>query len=249
MKRLLILGGTGDAVKLATLAMSLPGLEVISTLAGRTRAPKAVAGKLRVGGFGGEAGLVAYLQTEQIDLLIDATHPFAARISWNGAGAAMKLEIPRLMLIRPAWVRLPADNWIEVESIEAALAAIPASVERIFLTIGRQQLAPFSILTDCWCLIRSIDPPDASILLPPGQLLLDRGPFSLEQERQLLIDYRIEAIVSKNSGGDATYAKIVAARELGLPVVMVQRPSVPEGESVVDVVGAIEWLQDRVSII
>ena len=259
MKRLSILGGTGDAVKLASLAIDLPGLTVITSLAGRTSAPKSLVGDVRIGGFGGEAGLIAYLQTEQIDLLIDATHPFAAQISRNAAGAATQLGIPRLMLIRPEWARLPKDNWIEVESVEAAVQAIPASAERIFVTIGRQQLAPFA-MTDKWCLMRSIDPPDPSILLPPGKLLLDRGPFNLESERELLREYQIQAIVSKNSGGDATYAKIIAARELGLPVVMVKRPilqgrgfssrgfanaNVPGGEVVADVAGAIEWLIDR----
>ncbi len=265
MKRLLILGGTGDAVKLASQAIllrrgycwgkrsatanDLPGLAVITSLAGRTSTPKALMGAVRVGGFGGEAGLIAYLQAEKIDLLIDATHPFAAQMSWHAAGAATKVGIPRLMLIRAEWTRLPADDWIEVESIEAAVTAIPATVERIFLTIGRQQLAPFASLTDKWCLMRSIDPPDRSILLPPGKLLLDRGPFSLEQELQLLRDYRIQAIVSKNSGGEATYAKIIAARELGLPVIMVQRSIVPDGDRVGDVLGAMKWLEDRVSII
>jgi precorrin-6A/cobalt-precorrin-6A reductase len=248
MKRLLILGGTGDAVQLAARAIDLPGLEVVTTLAGRTNNPQAVLGTVRIGGFGGEAGLVAYLQTEKIDFIIDATHPFAAQISWHVAGAATKVGIPRLLLVRPAWVRSIEDIWIEVERIEAAVQAIPASAERIFVTIGRQQLAPFAVLTDKWCLMRSIDPPDPSIPLPPGKLLLDRGPFSLEGERQLLREYQIQAIVSKNSGGDATYAKIIAARELGLPVVMVQRPIVPEGERVADVAGAVEWLIDRLEI-
>lgn len=248
MKRLLILGGTGDAVKLASLAVDLPGLAVITTLAGRTLTPKAVTGEVRIGGFGGEAGLAAYLQAESIDLVIDATHPFAAQISWHTAGAATKLGIPRLMLIRPAWARFPGDHWIEVESVSGAVASIPANAMRIFVTIGRQQLTLFADLTNKWCLMRSIDPPDLSIQLPPGKLLLDRGPFSLESERQLLRDYQIEVIVSKNSGGDATYAKIIAARELGLPVVMVQRPIVPEGESVSDVQGAMGWLGDQLSI-
>ncbi len=249
MKRLLILGGTGDAVKLASLAIGLPGWEVITTLAGRTRVPKIVAGTVRTGGFGGEAGLIEYLQMEKIDLLIDATHPFAAQISWHAAGAATTVGIPRLMLIRPAWERSTLANWIEVDRIEAAVGAIPATAMRIFLTIGRQQLALFASLTDRWCLIRSIDLPDPDMPLPPGKLLLDRGPFKLEQELQLLRDYRIEAIVSKNSGGDATSAKIIAAGELGLPVVMVQRPIMPEGSIVGDVLGAMKWLEDRVTII
>jgi precorrin-6A/cobalt-precorrin-6A reductase len=245
MKRLLILGGTGDAVKLLDRASLLPGLTVITTLAGRTRSPNPVAGEVRIGGFGGEAGLVEYLKVEKIDLIIDATHPFAAQISGNVAGAATQLAIPRIMLVRPAWARSPEDNWIEVESIDRAVAAIPAIAERIFVTIGRQQLAPFSQLTDRWCLMRSIDPPDATIPLPPGKILLDRGPFTLESERQLMMKYRIQAIVSKNSGGDATYAKIIAARELQIPIIMVQRPIAPEGDRVADLASAIQWLQNR----
>jgi precorrin-6A/cobalt-precorrin-6A reductase len=242
MRRLLIVGGTGDAVQLAAQAIDLPGWEVITTLAGITRAPQAISGTVRVGGFGGEAGLVAYLQAEQIEAIVDATHPFAARMSGHVAGAAIKVGIPWVMLVRPEWTRSPEDIWIEVESIEAAVAAIPASAERIFVTIGRQQLAPFANLTDRWCLMRSIDPPDPDLPLPPGRLLLDRGPFTLAGERQLLREYRIQAIVSKNSGGEATHAKIIAARELSLPVVMVQRPILPEGKRVRDVAGAIEWL-------
>ena len=248
VKKLLIVGGTGDAVRLAECAIDLPGLAVITTLAGRTANPHPVSGTVRIGGFGGEFGLVEYLQTERIDVIVDATHPFAAQISWHVAGAATKVGIPRLMLIRPGWRRSPEDNWIEVENVAAAVVAIPARAERIFVTIGRQQLAPFAVLTNKWCLMRSIDPPDPSIPLPPGKLLLDRGPFSLERERELLREYQIQAIVSKNSGGDATYAKIIAARELGLPVVMVQRPIVPEGEIVVDVASAIKWLQQQLSI-
>ncbi len=242
MKRLLILGGTGDAARLAAQTVGIPGLETITSLAGRTNEPGAIASPIRVGGFGGETGLAEYLQTMKIDLLIDATHPFAAQISWNAANAASTVGIPFLMLVRPVWRRSSLDNWIEVESIDQALASIPATAARIFLTIGRQQLAPFATLTDRWCLIRSIDPPAADLPLPPGKMLLDRGPFSLAQELQLLKDEQIDAIVSKNSGGEATYAKIMAARELNLPVVMVQRPMMPEGKQVEHVSDAIDWL-------
>jgi precorrin-6A/cobalt-precorrin-6A reductase len=244
-KRLLILGGTGDAAQLAAQAVNLPQLEVISTLAGRTTSPAPVASTVRIGGFGGEAGLVEYLREMKIDLLIDATHPFAAQISKNAAQAAHEVGIPWLMLIRPAWEKLPEDDWIEVESIEAAVTAIPATAERIFLTIGRQQLAPFASLIDRWFLMRSIDPPAPDIQLPPGKLLLDRGPFNIAQERQLFQDNRIQSIVSKNSGGDATYAKIIAAREMNIPIVMIQRPIAAAGDKVVDVSGALEWLCDR----
>jgi len=244
MKKILILGGTGDAVKLAANLAIIPEIEVISSLAGRTKRPAALVGQFRIGGFGGAEGLAQYLQLNSIDILIDATHPCAGQITLNGAIASQSVNIPHLMLVRPQWEKTTGDNWIEVESVEAAASAIPESVNRVFITSGRQQLEPFlkrsHIYPDTWYLMRSIDPPD--IELPNCEVLLDRGPFSLEQERQLLRDYQIEAIVSKNSGGDATYAKIIAARELGIPIVMVQRPAMPEGEKVTSIKEAIAWL-------
>lgn len=243
--RVLILGGTGDAAALATQLSLLPGVTVISSLAGRTLRPSTPIGTVRVGGFGGSDGLAVYLQTERIDALIDATHPFAAHISWNAAAAAKEISVPHLMLIRSAWEKVVGDRWLDVETVEAAAKAIPITARRIFLTIGRQQLAPFAPLTDRWFLIRSIDPPAPDLPLPPGELLLDRGPFTLASERALLQKHCIEAIVSKNSGGDATYAKVVAARELGLPIVMVQRPAMPPGKQVPDVASAVEWLKGQ----
>jgi precorrin-6A/cobalt-precorrin-6A reductase len=245
MKKVLILGGTGDAVKLAAKLATIPETEVISSLAGRTKKPAALVGQVRIGGFGGAEGLANYLQQNSIDILIDATHPCAGQITHNGAIASHIANIPHLMLVRPQWKRVTGDNWIEVESVEAAAKAIPESVNRIFITSGRQQLEPFlqrsHIYPDTWYLMRSIDPPE--IQLPNSKMLLDRGPFSLEQERKLLRDYQIQAIVSKNSGGDATYAKIIAARELAIPIVMVQRPVMPEGEKGTSIEEAIAWLQ------
>jgi precorrin-6A/cobalt-precorrin-6A reductase len=143
------------------------------------------------------------------------------------------------MVIRPAWLKTPEDRWIEVENVASAAQAIPAIAQRVFLSIGRQELTPFVNVPKVWFLMRSIDPPDLEI--PKGKLLLDRGPFSLQQERQLLQEYQIDAIVSKNSGGDATSAKIIAAREFGIPVVMVQRPAIPLGEQVTDADSAVVW--------
>ncbi|ELS33158.1 MULTISPECIES: cobalt-precorrin-6A reductase [Pseudanabaena] len=244
MKKVLILGGTGDAVKLAAKLDSIAEIEVISSLAGRTNKPVALVGQVRIGGFGGVEGLANYLQDNAIDFLIDATHPCAGQITCNAALAARKVNIPHLMLVRPQWQKTEGDRWIEVESVEAAAKAIPASVHRVFITSGRQQLEPFLqrslIYPEMWYLIRSIDPPD--LKLPNSQVLLDRGPFSLERERQLLQDLRIQAIVSKNSGGEATYAKVIAARELGLPIIMVQRPVMPEGNKVTSITEAITWL-------
>jgi precorrin-6A/cobalt-precorrin-6A reductase len=246
MTRILILGGTGDAAELAAKVSIIPGIEVITSLAGRTRQPATLVGPVRVGGFGGGSGLAVYLREERINLLIDATHPFAAQMSWNAATAATEVGIPYLILVRPAWTKMAGDEWIEVESVEAAVKAIPTTAKRVFLTIGRQQLAPFAALTETWFLMRAIDPPDVTI--PYGKLLLDRGPFNLASERKLLRDYQIQAIVSKNSGGEATYPKIIAARELGIPIVMVQRQVFPPGEQVADVESAVAWLNQNLNL-
>src|SRR5712691_12793264 len=242
MKRVLILGGTGEAAKLAVQAALLQGVEVITSLAGRTRHPVTPAGRVRIGGFGGEAGLVDYMREQRIALLIDATHPFAAHISFHAAIAAHACGLPYLLLVRPPWEPVEGDRWITVESIAAAVAVLPSVTQRVFLTTGRQDLAAFAPLKDLWFLMRMIDPPTSNTPVPQGTLVLERGPFTLEDERELLKTYAIGVIVSKNSGGDATYAKIRAARELALPVVMVQRPLMPVGEQVADVRAAFEWL-------
>ncbi|BAZ10050.1 precorrin-6x reductase [Calothrix sp. NIES-4071] len=244
---LLILGGTGDASELAKQASNIPSLEVRVSLAGRTSQPSDVSGIVRIGGFGGVDGLVTYLRAEQIDLLIDATHPFASQISWNAAAAVNIVGIPSLMLVRPGWEKDKSDNWVEVENVEAAANILPGLAKRVFLTIGRQQLAPFAYLNNIWFLMRAIDPPSPDIPLPQGKLLLARGPFSLEDEKKLLLEYEIDTVVSKNSGGGATYAKIIAARELGIKVVMVQRSPIPEGEKTTSAEGAMMWLVDKLS--
>lgn len=246
-KRLLILGGTGDAAELAVRASQIPDIEVITSLAGRTQQPATPTGTVRIGGFGGAAGLAAYLHDRAIDLLIDATHPFAAQISVNAAAAAAECQVRHLMLVRPAWQPVQGDRWIEVESHAAAATALSQQSKRVFLTIGRQELAAFAGLDAIWCLMRAIDPPAINTPIPNGKLLLDRGPFTLENERKLLLEYQIDTIVSKNSGGDATYAKIAAARELGIPVVMVQRQPIPDVEQVADVAGAMSWLVQQLN--
>jgi precorrin-6A/cobalt-precorrin-6A reductase len=243
MKRILILGGTTEAHRLATRLSEFQNLEITTSLAGRTNQPSPLSGQIRSGGFGGVPGLIEYLQAQAIDLLIDATHPFAAKISWNAATAAQETGIPHLLLLRPAWEKAPGDHWIEVETVEAAAIALPAAAKRVFLTVGRQQLAPFSTLSETWFLMRLIDPLGVDLTLPKGKVILDRGPFNLPQERQLLQDYGIDAIVSKNSGGSTTYAKVIAARDLHLPVIMVQRPVMPIVETVPDVAGAITWMR------
>jgi precorrin-6A/cobalt-precorrin-6A reductase len=246
--RLLILGGTGDAAELMARVATIAGIEAIASLAGRTREPTLPSGNVRVGGFGGASGMAEYLRQMRVDVLIDATHPFARQISWNAATAANEVRIPRLMLIRRAWEQVLGDRWLEVESNIAAAAVLENQAKRVFLTVGRQELSAFAYLQDIWFLMRMIDPPDADALVPPGIILCDRGPFALENEKQILIQHHIDTIVSKNSGGDATYAKIIAARELGIQVVMVNRPALPPGEQVADVDSAVSWLLEKLPV-
>lgn len=243
MKRLLILGGTGDAANLIERAGQLPGLTVIASLAGRTPKPNIPrSGLVRIGGFGGVAGLIDYLRREQVDLLVDATHPFATQISDHAARAAAVVGIPRLMLRRPQWEVQPGDHWLPATDSSGAAALLPGLGRRIFLTVGRQPLPAFAHLQQLWFLMRMITPPAGDAPTPPGQILLDQGPFTLTNEQALLTEHRIEVLVSKNSGGGAAYAKIHAARELGLPVVMISRPPLPTGEMVSDVEGSLNWI-------
>ena len=240
--RVLILGGTGEAAELAAKVANIQGIEAITSLAGRTRQPSLPLGDLRIGAFGGVIGLVNYLHQMKIDVLIDATHPFATQIASNASEAAIAVNIPRLKLIRPPWEQVNGDRWIEVDSIKAAAAVVENQSKRVFLSIGRQEIGAFAHLQHIWFLMRMIDPPEAKALVPPGKLLCDRGPFHLHNEREMLIQHEIDTIVSKNSGGDATYAKLVAARELNLPVVMVKRPPPPPGEQVTHIEEALLWL-------
>jgi precorrin-6A/cobalt-precorrin-6A reductase len=242
MMRVLILGGTGEAAELAAKVANIQGIEAITSLAGRTREPSVPLGDLRIGGFGGVAGLANYLHQMKIDLLIDATHPFATQIALNAADAAMEVKVPRLKLIRPPWKQVNGDRWIEVDSIKTAASVLENQSQRVFLTVGRQEIGAFAHLNQIWFLMRMIDPPEPKSLVPQGILLCDRGPFNLDNEREILIHHQINTIVSKNSGGDATYAKIIAARELQLKVVMVNRPPVPPGEQATDIDEVLVWL-------
>ena len=221
-RRLLILGGTGEATMLARHLADRPDLDVISSLAGRVASPALPIGAVRVGGFGGVDGLGTYLAERQIDAVIDATHPFAARMSQNAAEACRQARVPLLGFVRPAWTPEPGDRWLPAADMDAAAALCRG---RVFLTVGRQELAPFAAC-DAWFLVRTIDPP-GDPLPPRHALLFARGPFALAAEIDLLKANAIDLIVSKNSGGPATYAKVAAARALGLPVAMVERPSRP----------------------
>ena len=240
MARLLILGGTAEAAELAARLAGDDRLETVTSLAGLTRLPGAVAGRVRRGGFGGPDGLAAFLKEERYDALIDATHPFAARIAAHAAEAANLAGTARIKLVRPPFERTPADRFVPVRDMAEAAAALPQGA-RVFLAAGRREISVFASRTDLWCLVRMIEPPAAGEALPPGEVILGRPPSDPEAEIALLAKHRIGWIVSKDSGGQAA-AKIFAARKLGLPVVLVERPLPPVGPTVATVDGVIGWV-------
>jgi precorrin-6A/cobalt-precorrin-6A reductase len=241
MKTVLILGGTTEAAALSHALTAMPNLRTISSLAGRTRAAQDIAGEVRTGGFGGADGLAAFLRDATIDAVIDATHPFAAEITANAVHACGQTGVPLLRLDRPAWQRTEADRWISVSDMAAAARLAAGLGNRIFLATGRSGLEAFASLRDRWFLIRLIEAPQSPLPLVNYELITGRGSFSVADERALLRDYAVDVVVSKNSGGDATYGKIAAARDLGLPVVMVERPPVPEGPCVATVADTVSW--------
>lgn len=236
--RLLILGGTAEA---RLLAAALAGdIEVTSSLAGRTRDPRLPVGDVRIGGFGGVSALARTLV--DFAAVVDATHPFAAQITANAAAAAAIARVPLLVLRRPGWAPGPGDDWRWVDTLAEAAERLPELGSRPFLTIGRQELAAFSRLP-LWCLVRTVDPP-GPVVPPRMHLVLDRGPFTLDGERALLREHRIDVLVTKDSGGAATAPKLAAAREAGIPVVVQRRPALPEGVAVVGTVAeAAGWVR------
>jgi precorrin-6A/cobalt-precorrin-6A reductase len=239
---ILILGGTGEARQLAAALAARKGLAVTLSLAGRTAQPAPQAVPVRLGGFGGADGLARYLRNQRIDALIDATHPYAAVISANAAVAAEAAGVKLLALRRPPWTKRTGDDWIEVGSVADAVAALGQAPRRVFLTLGRKEIQPFAAAPQHDYLIRSVDEVDPKLAVPHAAYITARGPFTETEDRTLLERNRIEIIVAKNSGGDATYGKIEAARALRLPVVMLERPVLPDVASVARVEEVIAWL-------
>ncbi|WP_433615549.1 cobalt-precorrin-6A reductase [Dactylosporangium sp. CA-139114] len=230
MPTLLILGGTGEARRLASVLP--PPYRVISSLAGRVADPALPAGEVRIGGFGGPAGLAAYLRAERIDTVVDATHPFAARISANAALACAETHVPLLVLRRPGY----AVAGHRVPSLEAAAELLPSLGRRVFLTTGRQSIGHFRDPGSHY-LLRCVDEPDE---VPSNvDVIRDRGPFTVDGEIELMRRHRIEVLVTKDSGGAMTAAKLEAAERLGIPVVVVDRPPVTPGVPVFDSVEAV----------
>jgi precorrin-6A/cobalt-precorrin-6A reductase len=245
--RLLILGGTAEARALAAALAARGHYEVSLSLAGRTRNPLDQPAPVRSGGFGGAQGLAAHLRAERIDALIDATHPFAANISRNAAEAARFAGVPLLALLRPEWTRQPRDLWTEAADIPDAVARLGTAPRRVLAALGRNEAHALEAAPQHHWLVRSIDPVEPPLALPSVATIEARGPFPEADERALLTANHIDAVLSKNSGGAATYGKIAAARALGIEVIMVARPARPKVETVESVEAALAWLEPHLS--
>jgi precorrin-6A/cobalt-precorrin-6A reductase len=228
--RVLILGGTSEANLLAASAAGA-GLDAIYSYAGRTQVPVNQPLPTRIGGFGGAGGLVDYIRRHQITHVVDATHPFAVEMSRNAVAACATTGTALIALERAPWQRSPGDNWIEVEDVAAAAAALPEQCARVFLAIGRRYLAPFAARPQHAYTLRFADAPDGALPMPDASVVVSRGPFTLAGDLDLMRSRDIEWIVARNAGGTGALAKIEAARQLGLPVVMIARPALPERQN------------------
>jgi precorrin-6A/cobalt-precorrin-6A reductase len=243
MARVLILGGTAEARLLAERLAGRTDLRVTLSLAGRTAAPARQPVPVRVGGFGGAAGLADYLAKQAIDVLIDATHPYAAAISANAVAAARRAGVAFLALRRPPWVAVAGDRWREVSDAREAVSALGTTPRRVFVTLGRNELTPLLDAPQHHYLIRSVDPVDPPLALPHAIYVTGRGPFAEAEDAALMGAHGIEVVIAKNSGGTATYGKIAAARVLGIEVILPRRPpAVPAAAAVETIEEAMAWL-------
>ena len=243
MTRALILGGTADASLLAA-EIARARIDAVYSYGGRTRAPADQPLPTRVGGFGGVSGLADYIRRERITHVIDATHPFAAEMSRHAVQACAQTGTPLIALERAPWAKAPGDNWIEVADVTAAAAALPESPANVFLAIGRQHIAPFAAKPQHVYTLRFVDPPEAPLPLA-ADVIVSRGPFTFDGELETMRARGIAWIVARNSGGDGARAKIDAARMLGLPVIMIARPRLPERLRVESVAEIMQWLGHR----
>jgi precorrin-6A/cobalt-precorrin-6A reductase len=241
---ILLLGGTAEARALAA-ALDAAGIAVVSSLAGRIANPRLPPGEVRVGGFGGPAALAHWLRDHDVAAVVDATHPFAQRISASAAQACPAAVLPLLRLERPGWTQRPGERWHRVADLAGAAALVASLGRRVLLTTGRQGLAAFASIEESWFLVRCVDPPQAP-LPPRHQLLLDRGPYTLAGELALIDHHAIDLVVTKDSGGRLTEAKLDAAREHGLPVIVVDRPPRPDVDTVATVAEALMWVRRHV---
>lgn len=222
-------------------ALAEAGVDAVFSYAGRTARPKDQPLKVRVGGFGGAEGLARYLRDEAISKVIDATHPFAAQMSRNAVEACRMAGVPLLAFERPPWVAEDGDNWQHVVDLEAAVAALPQTPARVFLAIGRQHLSDFAAAPQHHYLVRLVDRPK-TLPLPDAEAVVARGPFSVEGDEALLTAHRISLVVAKNSGGEGAKAKLIAARRLGLPVILIDRPVLPARKVTDSIEAVMAWV-------
>ena len=240
--RILILGGTTEARLLAERLAPRRDLDIRLSLAGRTSNPVPHPVPVRIGGFGGAAGLADYLTSERIDRLIDATHPYAAAMSQHARDAAKLADVPLLALRRAAWTPVAGDRWTEVADTPAAAHALGEAPRRVFLALGRNEIAVFEQAPQHVYLVRSVDPVDPPLGVPHATYIQARGPFTEADDHALLVAHNIDVVVSKNSGGSAAYGKIAAARTLGVAVILVRRPALPDVPAVERIDNAVAWL-------
>ncbi|XUY26673.1 cobalt-precorrin-6A reductase [Agrobacterium sp. rho-8.1] len=248
-RSILILGGTADARILAGKLAEDSGYRLLLSMAGRTRDPVPQPVPMRTGGFGGAGGLATFITEHAFDLLVDATHPYAARISANTVQAAEIAHVPLVTLERPAWEKQAGDDWQSVEDVESAVSALGAEYKNAFLALGRQELLPFEAAPQHHYLIRSVDPVKPPLDVPHARYITARGPFTVEDEINLLRENRIAFIVSKNSGGTAAYAKIEAARQLGIRVLMIARPALARNPTVPTIDAALAAIHHQLSLL
>ena len=241
--KILVLGGTGEARSLATALAAESDVHVVSSLAGRITDARLPVGEVRQGGFGGTDGLVVWLRDNSVDAVVDATHPFAATMTEHAVSAAREVDLPLLILRRPGWTSISGDEWHWVDTAPEAAALLPSVGSRAFLTIGRQGLHTFAS-AGVWMLARCVEPPEP---VPAWcELILDRGPYDVYGELALMRQHQIDVLVTKDSGGAHTAAKLIAAREVGVPVVVIRRPPLPAGVAAVDSVDrVVEWVKAR----
>ncbi|MFD1333413.1 cobalt-precorrin-6A reductase [Methylopila musalis] len=236
----LVLGGSSEGFAVAAL-LHAHGFDVTTSFAGRTERRRAPQGRVRVGGFGGVEGLAVHLAAERPLCVIDATHPFAARMKANAAEACRRTATPLIHVERPAWTPQPGDDWRPAADVAEAAALIPATEGPCLITVGRQELGPFAARRDVSLLLRMIDPLETPFPHPSATVILDRGPFDLDAERRLFDAHGVASVVAKNSGGAAARAKLDAARERGLPVVMIERPPLTLGCAAPSPEAAADW--------
>jgi precorrin-6A/cobalt-precorrin-6A reductase len=241
--RILMLGGSSEASRLARTLAARSDIKATLSLAGRTASPAASPLPTRVGGFGGVEGLQCYLVAERIEAVVDATHPFAAQMKRHAVEACMGARMPLAAFTRPAWMPGPGDGWIEVDDAGQVARALGETPRRVFLTTGRLQAGAFAGQSPHHFVLRSIDAPASESLPTSVDLVLARGPFTIREEIELMAARRIDIVVSKNSGGEATRAKLDAARELGLPVIMIRRPPVPARDVFERLEDVMAWIE------